>query len=188
MSLVSTRVLAAALAILAALVLTVQATNAAFTSSTDNSGNAFGAGTVTLTDADSGVAMFNATNLAPYDTATGCIDVTYSGSLDAEVRLFGAIAGGTGLEGYLTLDVERGTGDCASFGTATLVWDGTVDGDLGSFLGAHSDFATGIGGWSPTGGGPDDTVPFRFTVTLQDDNNAQGETATVAFSWESRDA
>jgi hypothetical protein len=29
-------------------------------------------------------------------------------------------------------------------------------------------------------------VPYRFTVTLQDDNGAQGESAVVGFTWEAQ--
>ena len=47
-----------------------------------------------------------------------------------------------------------------------------------------TDYATGVDSWQPTGGAPDDTVPYRFTVDLQDDNAAQGKTATGTFTWE----
>ena len=130
--------------------------------------------------------MFNLSDLAPDDNAVGCIEVTYSGTLDPEVRLFGSATAGDGLEAYLDLTVERGDGDCTTFGTSTAVWTNGTDGDLGAFLGAATDYASGADDWQPTGGGPDDTVPYRFTVQLQDDNAAQGKTVTVTFTWEAQ--
>ena len=44
--------------VMAVNLLVLAATNAAFTATTSNSGNQFGAGTVSLTDNDSGAAMF----------------------------------------------------------------------------------------------------------------------------------
>lgn len=180
------RIGAAVVAVIAAFLLSFQATNSAFSAQTDNTGNTFGAGTVTLFDNDSGSAMFSATNMAPGDTVVGCIEVTYSGSLDAEVRLFGATTAGDGLEAYLDLTVERGDGDCAAFGSATPVWTNGVDGDMGAFFAAATGYATGVDNWQPTGGAPNDTFPYRFTVTLQDDAGAQGLTATASFTWEAQ--
>lgn len=174
------------MAVLAAFLLAFQATGAAFSSQTDNTGNIFTAGTVTLTDDDAGVAMFNVSNMKPGDTAVGCIAITYSGSLNPEVRVFGATTAGDGLEAYLDLTIERGTGTCAAFGTSTAVWTNGVDGDLGVFLGSVTNYATGRDNWQPVGGAPDDTLPYRFTVTLQDNNLAQGKTVTASFTWEAQ--
>jgi len=177
---------AAIIAVLAASLLAFQATGAAFSATTENAGNAFAAGTVTISDNDAGVAMFNLADMKPGDNAVGCIEVTYSGSLDPEVRAYGATTAGDGLEAYLDLTVERGDGTCAAFGTSTAVWTNGTDGDLGIFLGAATDYATGVDNWTPTGGAPDDTVPYRFTVGLQDDNAAQAKTVTVTFTWEAQ--
>ena len=130
--------------------------------------------------------MFSMPHMKPNDSAVGCIEVTYSGSLDPEVRFYGAATAGDGLEAYLNLTVERGDGTCAAFGTPTAVWTNGTDGDLGIFLGAATDYATGVDSWTPTGGAPNDTVPYRFTVALQDDNAAQAKTVTVTFTWEAQ--
>ena len=180
------RIASAVLGVALVAVFTVQTSLAAFSDTTDNTGNAFDAGTVVLTDADSGAAMFTATNLKPGDTEVGCIEVTYSGSLDGEVRLYGAVTAGDGLEAYLDLTIERGDGDCTTFGTATAVWTNGTDGDLGAFMGSATDYASGADNWAVTGGGPDDTVPYRFTVTQQDDNDAQGLSSTVSFTFEAQ--
>ncbi len=180
------RVSAALLSVVAAALLAFQSTGAAFSATTENTTNAFTAGTVTISDDDSGVAMFNVTAMAGGDNATGCIAVTYSGSLNPEVRVYGATTAGDGLEDYLDLTVERGTGTCGAFGTVTAVWTNGTDGDLGVFLGAATNYATGQDNWQPTGGGPADLVPYRFILDLQDNNAAQGKTVTVTATWEAQ--
>ena len=180
------RVSAALLAVIAAALLAFQSTGAAFSATTENAGNAFAAGTVTISDNDAGTAMFNLTNMKPGDSSVGCIEVTYSGSLDPQVRTYGAATAGDGLEDYLDLTIERGDGTCAAFGTSTAVWTNGSDGDLGVFLGAATDYASGSDSWQPTGGAPDDTVPYRYTIALQDNTLAQGKTVTVTFTWEAQ--
>jgi hypothetical protein len=113
----------------------------AFSGTTANSGNTFAAGTVVLSDDDGGAAMFTLPTLKPGATATRCIDVAYTGSLPAQVRLRAASTG-TGLDSALDLVVNRGTfatppggGSCAGFtadstnylgrGTGTI-WDGVL--------------------------------------------------------------
>ena len=63
-----------------------QASNAAFTATTNDGVNSFAAGTVALSDNDLGTALFSATNLKPGSTGQACIRVTYSGTLAAGVR------------------------------------------------------------------------------------------------------
>src|SRR3954465_10288533 len=112
-----------AVAVSGALVLS--ATNAAFTATTTNPGNTFGAGTVALSDDDSGNALFNLSNLKPGDTTTQCITVTYTGSLGSQLRMYAATTG-TGLGADLNLKLTRGTfttppgnGDCTGFAADT---------------------------------------------------------------------
>jgi hypothetical protein len=165
---------------------TIQTSLAAFSATTDNTGNTFSAGTVVLTDNDLGSAMFTASGLKPGDSNVGCIEVTYSGSLNANVRVYGAVTAGTGLEAYLDLTIERGDGDCTTFGTPTAVWTNGTDGDLGVFMSTETDYASGSDNWAVTGGAPDDMVPYRFTIDLQDNNAAQGLTSTVSFTFEAQ--
>lgn len=182
------RVSAAVLSVAAAFLMAFQATTAAFSDSTSEEGNLFEAGTVAISDNDALALTFDGADLLkPGDTQTACVMLTYTGSLDADVRVFGASAGGTGLEAYLDFDIDRGDGDCDVFGNATTVWDNAGDGDLGAFLAAATDFASGADTWAPSGGA-NDAVPYRFTVTLQDDNGAQGLTADVDFTWEARNS
>ena len=180
-------VIGAAVLLTTALIMT--ASMAAFSDITDNSGNTWSAGTVVLNDDDGGVsAMFTVGNMAPLDTVIECIVVTYSGSLlPSDVNLYG-VSGGTGLDAYLDLTVEEGTGgqfgDCNFGGGFTPIGPAIFTGTLASFDGLHTDFASGAGAWIP-GANPESRT-YRFTVTLQDDNGAQGLGATATFTWEAQ--
>lgn len=159
---------------------------AAFFDTTDNSSNSLTAGDVVISDDDAGSALFSVGNMAPGDTVTKCINVQYDGSIvPAGVDLYVADGGlgGTGLGAYLNLTVELGTGgtfaDCTGF-SGSSVYTGTLAG----FAADHTDFATGTGSWAASSTGDDRT--YRFTLELQDDNDAQNLGASVAFTWEAQ--
>jgi hypothetical protein len=86
----------------------IAGTWSAFSGTTSNAGNTFAAGTVVLSDDDGGAAMFTLPGLDPGETATRCIDVAYTGSLPALVRLRASTTG-TGLDSALDLVVTRGS-------------------------------------------------------------------------------
>jgi hypothetical protein len=164
------------------------ASSAAFFDTTVNTGNTWSAGTVILTDDDAGSAMFTVTNMSPLATVTECIVVTYSGTmLPSDVNLYG-VSGGTGLDAYLDVTVEEGTGgefgDCNAFGgfspTSTIFATNT----LNNFATNHTNFTNGVGAWLPAANPESRT--YRFTVTLQDNNLAQGLNATATFTWEAQ--
>src|SRR3546814_3318869 len=69
------------IAIVAAGALVYQASYAAFTGQTRNSGNAWSTGSVNLTDDDSGAARFQVANMLPAQTDTQCIKVTADASV-----------------------------------------------------------------------------------------------------------
>src|SRR4051812_33817710 len=124
--------------------LVLSATNAAFTATTTNPGNAFAAGTVALSDDDAGNALFTLSNLKPGDSTTQCITVTYTGTLGAQLRMYAATTG-TGLGADLNLKLTRGAfatppggGDCTGFtaDTTDYISHGAgvlYDAALGSF-------------------------------------------------------
>lgn len=162
----------------------VTASIAAFSDTTENTGNAWSTGTVILEDNDLGAAMFTVTGMKPLDVVEKCIVVTYKGTLlPADVVLYG-VAGGSGLDAYLDLIVEEGTGaafgDCSGFGAPSTIYTGT----LADFAVAHTNFGNGAGIWSPSANPESKT--YRFTVTLQDDNAAQTLDATATFTWEAQ--
>jgi predicted ribosomally synthesized peptide with SipW-like signal peptide len=170
-------------------------TFAALSSTTSNTGNTFSAGTVIIADNDAGAAMLTLTSVAPGASDTSCIRVTYSGSLDSSVRLYGSSTGS--LATYLNLTVTRGTDSSPSFDScANFTADATnyigagagviYSGTLAAFPGSY---AAGI--VDPTSGSPEtwstsEAHTYRFVITLADDNAAQALSATASFTWEAR--
>jgi predicted ribosomally synthesized peptide with SipW-like signal peptide len=171
-------------------------TLSAFSSSTSNSGNNFDAGTVYLTDNDAGSALYNVTNRKPGDTVTSCIKVTYGGTLGADVHLYtGSTIGAVGQ--YVNLSIDKGTSSgnpafpgCGTFTSEANVYTGTLSG----FASAHNNYANGSSYYpgSQTVWNPNDTLVYQFTLTLQDNNNANGQGAGAlqsgshSFTWEAR--
>lgn len=185
-----------ALAVAMSAILVVQASNAAFTASTSNPDNSFSAGTVVLSDDDSGTVMFSPTGLKPGSTGSKCINVTYTGSLNAAVKLFVPSIGGTGgvwssgLGTHLDWTVEQGEGavggasaDCTGFSAVASLTPTSMT--LNGFASTFPTYTSAPAAWSPAGGLAS-TRSYRFAYTLQDDNAAQGATATAVFRWEAR--
>ncbi len=161
-------------------------TYAAFFSRTSNgggAGNAFSTGTVNLSDNDGGGALFSVSGMRPGDPPrTGCITVSYGGSLDADVRLYGTVSS-TGVEQYIDLKVETGTsttgfGDCSGFSPISTLFNDTLSaypGGWGSGI---------VDPWNVWTTG--ESHAYRFTVSLRNTTAAQGKTASVTFGWEAR--
>jgi hypothetical protein len=167
-----------------------QASSAAFTGQTENNGNSWTSGKVSLSDNDSGGALFTASGLVPNATDTRCIEVTYDGTVASVVRLYGATPTGT-LGQYLDFDVSIGDGpDCTTRGTLSQVFgdanttaDNSAD-TLANFASARTNWTNGVPGWNPSSGVT--TRPYVFTYTLADTNSAQNQSATLNFRWEAQ--
>jgi hypothetical protein len=173
-------------------------TQAAFSDTTANSGNAFVVGTVDIDDNDGGAAMLSLSNATPGQNDTGCITVTFNGSLDSRVWLYGTTTG-SGLDQYLDLKVERGTfspsapayDSCTNFVPDSTNYIGAGSGVIynGTLQGFPDSQGAGI--LDPLPGTPETWTTneihvYRLTVTLQDNNAAQGLNATQKFTWEAR--
>ena len=167
----------------------------AFSSTTANPGNEFQAGTVAIGDNDSGTALYNNANAAPGESVTKCIKVTYSGSLDADVRLYVADAVGA-LAQYVDLTIQPGDfpgappagNACTGFNA-----DGAAafDDTLANFRSSHNSWASGLvdNPGSDSDWSENDSVVYQITATVQSDapNSAQDTTTNVhAFTWEAR--
>jgi predicted ribosomally synthesized peptide with SipW-like signal peptide len=171
------------------------ATFSAFSSTTSNSGNSFAAGTVLLSDNDAGSALYSVTNAKPNDSSATCIKVTYTGTLPADVRLYTTSTVNT-LASYVNLTIEKGTvsGSPAFPGCGTFTSQSTLySGTLASFATNKNSYANGVSVYpaSQTQWNQNDSVWFRVTVQLVDDNNANGgasplSTGSHAFTWEAR--
>ena len=167
----------------------------AFSSTTDNSGNSFAAGTVFVSDNDAVQAMYSVTNQKPGDSVQKCITVTYTGSLAGTVKLYTASTIGT-LGQYIDLTVEKGsfTSGTPAFPTCTNFSGSSIfSGTLANFASTKSSYANGVSAFpgSQTQWNQNDTVVYRFTLTLQDNSGANGgasplSTGSHAFTWEAQ--
>lgn len=165
------------------------ATFGAFSSTTSNPGNSFAAGTVAIADNDGGTALYNLSNQKPGVSTDRCIKVTYTGSLDSSVKIYASpvTAGGQ----YVDLAVTSGTGtqaNCTDF-TADASNSSVYAGTLKNFADTYSSFANGLtdNPLVATKWQTNDAVTYRFRVSVQDNNSAQGATTgTHSFTWEAQ--
>jgi len=163
-----------------------QASHASLSVTTSNRGNAWQSGTVTLTDDDNGVALFTGSgpDMAPGTGPARCIEVTYTGDVAADVRLYLPRLDDFGeqLDTLLTMRIEMGSGSSC---TAPGTWRPLSNTTLRATADTAGTWATGLvpGAWTPTGTRPE-TRPYRFTPTLAGDNAAQGDEVELDLVWE----
>jgi len=163
----------------------------AFSSTTSNDNNNFTAGTVTIADNDAGAALYVLTNQKPGVTTDRCIKVTYSGSLDSDVKLYSSAIAGVG-SNLINLTVTPGTqGGAPAFPSCTgFVADAGAPLYNGVASGFPTTYAGGIAdnpGTVATKWATGDSVVYRFSTSVQDVNGAQGATTgTHSFTWEAR--
>ena len=137
---------------------------------------------------DEGRPLFEVSEMSPGQVLSACERVTNEGPAAADVGMWGETTG-TGLDRYLDLKIERGSQpaeaeptSCSGFEPdtqdyhglgAAVVYTGTLD-----QLPAEQQSAV----WDPvsswTAGS---SVAYRMTVSLADDNGAQGLTAVQRF-------
>ena len=164
------------------------ASRAAFTDTADNSGNQLTAGTVTLTDDDSVTAMFNVSTMAPGDSVSNCILVTYSGSIadPAAVKMYsGGFTDSGNFGDYLNVTISEGSGatfgSCGSF-TGSVIY---ATNSLTTFDTNVNSYASGVGSWDPSS--TPETKAFQVTIALDPSTpnaeQSEGVTALI-FTWE----
>jgi len=160
------------LAIIIAGVLIYQASMAAFTAQTETAANSFSTGEIDLANDSEATAVFNLTNLQPGDSGSDDILVTYTGTLDSEVRLFAS----SSAEAQTLADSLRLT--ITSEGATGSPWTGT----LAEFQ-AFTDFGSGILPVELTQGGDSQTYTVAYEVLADAE---MGASADVSFVWEAQ--
>lgn len=171
----------------------LQTSQAAFSDTTDSQGN-WSAGTVALSDDDGTgqVAFTNDASMVPADSDQACITVQYDGNVASSVKLYGAttFTSTSDLGQYLDVTIDEvtiGAGTCATPDTAVNIYTGTLSVNAGAFAVAHTDWSNGLASaFAPSTSGA--TQVYRITVTLQDNNAAQGQDTTSTFTWEAQNA
>lgn len=132
---------------------------------------------VSLVDDRGGAALFTSTGLRPGSTASACVTLTVTGTASSARVTLSAEVTQDDLAPYLFLTLERGTladpTRCASF-TGVPAWSGTL-------AQLPRTAATGV----PTGWRPVDatSTTYRVSVTVLDDDRAQGLPAAATFVW-----
>jgi predicted ribosomally synthesized peptide with SipW-like signal peptide len=171
------------------------ATWSAFSTSTDSSSNSFTTGTVSLEDNDLDAAVLSLSNAKRGDNAVGCVRVTYSGSLPANVRMWATTTGG--LASYLDIKVRRGS-STGSFPNCPVFTDDGTDhigqGDGVIYNGALSGFhSAGSPLLEPSAGSPEtwtngEDHVYEITVTLPSGagGGGQGLSSTLTLYWEAQ--
>jgi len=167
----------------------------AFSSQTDNPGNVVTAGSVTLADNDAGSALYTLTAAKPGDSQASCIKVTYTGSLDANVRIYTPSTIGE-LGPNVNLKIEPGTQASPTFPSCTEftpdAGGALFEGTLASFAGTKNSYANGVvdfPGAVATKWATNDAVVYRVTATLSASapDSAQGKTTgTHILRWEAQ--
>ena len=167
-------------------VLVWRGTSAVFTATTSNPANSWTAGTVSLADDDSGVALFSASGLLPGDSTTNCLTVDYTGDVPTAVKVYAAgLNDASALAQHVDLTIEEGTGggfgDCTGFTPDATVYTGTV----AAFAAGATDYGTGVGSWAPTAA---QAAVYRIVCTLNAStpSSKQGTTTSMTFRWESQ--
>jgi predicted ribosomally synthesized peptide with SipW-like signal peptide len=193
-----TRSLLAVVAIALVAALARAGTWAAYSADTMSTGNSFASGTVALTDNDSDTSKLSLTAAKPGDADSGCIVVTYTGTLDSAVRLYGTTTG-SGLDAYLDLTVTRGTfpgtppafDSCTNFAADATDYLGSGRGVIysGTLQGFPDDYAAGR--VDPLAAGPEtwtngESHVYKLEVTLQNNLAARSLNAVQTFTWEAR--
>jgi hypothetical protein len=114
--------------------------------------------------------------------------VTYTGSLSSAVKLYvSSVTNGN----KFTLKIERGSGlsspdntmNCTGFTASSTAFNTTLD-QLGTTYGTGLDGKASGGTWAQN-----DSVDYRFTITVNDDSTANAHSSTVStgshtFTWE----
>ena len=156
-------------AVVCAAAMVYQASYAAFTGQTRNSGNDWSTGSVNLTDDDNGLARLQVANMLPGDIARQCIKAAANASVPSTVKGYAVnpVPSTSGLENRVLVTIEDGTGgtfaDCAGF---TKENELIKDTSLANLAKANT-YEAGIGGWTVAPGVSSKTyrMTWRFDTT-----------------------
>lgn len=174
------------LAVIASGVIVGTSSYAAFSATTENSGNAWRTGVVELTDDDQGAALFDVDDLVPGYSGSDVVTVTAKTSKPSTVKLYTKDSDDAdAIAQHLQMKVERGhlstPGDDTSFVAETTVIDGTL-----ADLQAVTSFRTGLDAWDPTTGDESATYRFSYELDSATPNTAQDAETGTTFVWEAQ--
>jgi hypothetical protein len=174
------RTLAALATVLAATGLTV-ASGADFTASSANPANTFTAGTLSMSNSADNATIFTASNLRPGGApSVGTVDIANTGNLSGAFTLTRGTPADSDsanpLSGKLNVIVD----DCGTFSGSTVPTCGDGD-DSNKYTGTLA--AMGTAGLGTYAGDEKHRYQFRVSLDGSAGNAYQGDTSTVAFTW-----
>jgi len=165
------------------------ATWSAFSDTTANSANSFDAGSVALSDNDSGAFMYQVTGAKPGVNTVKCITVSYSGSLDADVKLYTTTTTIPSAAQNINLTIDKGTATGATFpGCGVFSSEATIyTGSLYDFQQNKNSYANSVSAYpgSTTKWATGNSLVYRFTVSVTDAGNGVSSGAHQ-FTWDAR--
>ena len=179
------RTLATLATVLTAVGITV-ASGADFTASSANPANTFSAGTLSMNNSASNSAILTASNLKPGGTpSTGTVDISNTGSLAGAFTLTRGTPVDSDTTNPLSSKLDVTVTDCGVYagGTAPTCGDGD---DTAIYTGTLAQMGTtghaiaSLGSYAASA-----KHRYQFSVGLDStaDNNYQGDSSTVTFTW-----
>ena len=183
-------VVSAAGSLVLAAALLWQSAYAGFTDTTTALSAGVGTGTVALTSNVEGLAVrLDLPEMRPGYTDSQCITVTSTGSVPAQVKLYGTDrTGSSGLLSQISFVWATGTGggangDCAGFTPAGSTYSTT----MGSF---PTSYGSGSMLWTTAGDVAGESRTYRLTYTFASGAPAsvKGQRAGITFVWEAQNS
>ena len=170
--------------VLLAILMIMTVSRAAFSDTTDNTGNSWASGVVSLTDnytEDVNLAeMFDEDPIAPGDTDSACIEIIYTGSPPPCLPHSSiSTAGSTGLAPALDMEIERYSGACKGESGSSLEESDVFTGTL-----AAANSATFLDTWAAATVGARQFYEITWTFNNGAGNSYQDTTAQAAFTWQ----
>jgi len=179
------RVLASLGTVLVAVGLTA-ASGADFTAQSANPANTFSAGTLTMSNSASNTAILTAAGMRPGDAATeGTVDIANTGGLTGAFTLTRGTPADSDSANPLSGKLNVVVTDCGTYSGSTPPVCGDAD-DVSKYNGTLAQMGTTGHTISALGSFAANVKHrYRFQVALDGtaDNNYQGDSSTVAFSW-----
>lgn len=170
------RAFAAAISALLIATLVVNRSNEALSNDGTTATTAVSSGTISLVDDDQGRSLFDLSAMAPGRPVVRCIEVVYDGTILPVELALAAEADGS-LAQFLDVTVDEGAGGsfetCEGFTVIRPVYAGTLAELAGSEW-------LQLGRMVNTG----DSRTFRVRLSLQDTQDALGQSTSADFIWE----
>jgi hypothetical protein len=173
------RTLAALATVLVAIGVAV-GSGAVFTAQSANPGNAFAAGTLTMSNSKDNAAILTASGMKPGDSTSGTVDIQNTGSLTGTFSLSRSALNDSDGTNPMSQKLNVVVKDCGDFASGTPTCDG---GDPVKYSGtlAAMTSSVALGNFAAS-----EKHRYEFAVSFDSSagNQYQGDTSTATFQWD----